>query len=79
MKLFIILILFTGILMVVQGVYNDQLKMVKEKVKVEYRFVPRSYYDEMMFSQQFSSLTNDLFNSSDGAADEWYKRNIGGA
>ncbi len=61
-----------GILMVIQGVYNDKLKMVKERVKVEYRFVPRSYYDEMVFSKQFATLTDDLYNNED----QWSSRNI---
>ncbi len=72
MKLFICLILFSGILMVIQGIHNDQMKMIKERVKVEYRFVPRSYYDEMLFDKQFASLTDDLYNNDD----QWYTRNI---
>jgi hypothetical protein len=72
MKLFITLILFAGILMVIQGIHTDQMKMIKERVKVEYRFVPRSYYDEMLFDKQFASITEDLNNTDD----QWYTRNI---
>jgi hypothetical protein len=72
MKLFILLLLFSGIIIVIQGLYNDKIKMIKERVKVEYRFVPRSYYDEMLFNKQFASITDDLFDKSD----EWYDKNI---
>lgn len=72
MKLFILLLLFSGIFIVIQGVYNDKLKMVKERVKVEYRFVPRSYYDEMLFDKQFSTMQENIFNNDD----QWYNNNI---
>jgi hypothetical protein len=73
MKLFILLLLFSGIIIVIQGLYNDKIKMIKERVKVEYRFVPRSYYDEMLFNKQFASITDDIFTKN---SDQWYDNNI---
>ena len=72
MKLFILLILFSGILIVVQGINKDIIKKTKERVKVEYRFVPRSYYDDMLLNKQFSSISDNLNNNDD----EWMNRNI---
>ena len=65
MKLFIILLLFSGILLVIQGIYTDKLKKTQENVKVEYRFVPRTYYDDMVLNKQFQIITDDLFNTED--------------
>ncbi len=72
MKLFILLLLFSGIFIVVQGINNDILKKTKEKVKVEYRFVPRTYYDDMLLNKQYSTIKDSLFNSDD----EWFDKNI---
>lgn len=72
MKLFILLILFSGILIVVQGINNDIIKKTKEKVKVEYRFVPRSYFDDMLLNKQFSLVGENIFSQDD----EWQDRNV---
>lgn len=68
MKLFIIIMLFLGILLVVNGIYEENLENIKKQVKVEYRFVPRSYYDEMLYNSQF----NQLLDQND---DGWYTKN----
>ena len=73
MKLFILLLLFAGILLLIQGLYNDNIKKIQERVKVEYRFIPRSYYDDMYFSNQFSLITDDIFTKTN---DEWFDKNI---
>jgi REP element-mobilizing transposase RayT len=72
MKLFIILLLFSGIFIVVQGINNDILKKTKERVKVEYRFVPRTYFDDMFLNQQYSTIKEDIFNNND----QWFEKNI---
>ena len=62
MKLLILIIFFTGILLVMHGIYEDKIKALEKDVKVEYRFIPRSYYDEQLFSNQFSSKFSNLFD-----------------
>ena len=44
------------------GIYEDKIKALEKDVKVEYRFIPRSYYDEQLFSNQFSSKFSNLFD-----------------
>ena len=44
------------------GIYEEKLNTLKKEVKVEYRFIPRSYYDEQIFSNQFSSKFSNLFD-----------------
>jgi|TARA_B110000211_G_C13998777_1_gene517447 hypothetical protein len=75
MKLFILIILFIGIILVIQGIYDEKIQDLQQKTKVEYRFIPRSYYDEQIFSNQFSSKFSNIF---DEEKDEWSanKRNF---
>ena len=68
MKLLILLTLFAGILFVMHGIYEEKINTLKKEVKVEYRFIPRSYYDEQIFSNQFSSKFSNLFDKDQS---EW--------
>mgnify|MGYP006073699387 CR=1 FL=1 len=62
MKLLILIILFTGIILIMNGIYEEKVNNLKKDVRVEYRFIPRSYYDEQIFSNQFSSKFSNLFD-----------------
>lgn len=62
MKLLILFIFFFGILLVIHGIYEEKIQSLKKDVRVEYRFIPRSYYDEQIFSNQFSSKFSNLFD-----------------
>lgn len=62
MKLLILLILFIGIIIIMNGIYEEKISKLEKDVRVEYRFIPRSYYDEQIFSNQFSSKFSNLFN-----------------
>ena len=68
MKLLILLMFFFGILLIVQGIYEERFLTLKNNVKIQYRFVPRSYYDEQIFSNQFSSKFSNLFDEDQS---EW--------
>ena len=68
MKLLIILMFFFGIILVVHGIYEEKFQKIKNNVKIQYRFVPRSYYDEQVFSSQFSSKFSNIFDEDQ---DEW--------
>ncbi len=73
MKLVIFILLTIGIFFVVYGVYEEKLRLAQERVRVEYRFVPRSYYDEQLFDNQFKSKLAPIFEEDSA----WYDRNIG--
>ena len=68
MKLLIILMFFFGIILIIHGIYEEKFKKIKDNVKIQYRFVPRSYYDEQIFSNQFSSKFSNIFDEDQ---DEW--------
>ena len=64
MKLLILLVFFFGIILVVHGIYQEKFQKIKDNKKIEYRFVPRSYYDEQIFSSQFSSKFSNIFDEN---------------
>ena len=68
MKLLILLMFFFGIILILKGIHEDKIKEAEKNVKIQYRFVPRSYYDEQVFSSQFESKFSTLFDEDQ---DEW--------
>ena len=73
MQLIVFVFLLIGIIMVVYGIYDEKYQAIKDDVRVEYRFVPRSYYDEQLFDSQFKDKVSSIFNNDD----EWYHRTNG--
>ena len=48
MKLIIFLFLLLGMFLLIQGIYEEKINNIKKQVKVEYRYVPRSYQSNMI-------------------------------
>jgi hypothetical protein len=66
MKSLLFLMLFMGIIFVIDGVYQDEINTLKNKKKIEYRIVPRAMYDDMVFvkgtdSSGYANLFEDNF------------------
>lgn len=73
LKSFVVLCLFVGSVLIISGIYEQKLKNVKKLVRTEYRFVPRTLYDEVLSKNDVVSISKNLFDSPD----PWYDRNIG--
>lgn len=48
MKVLIVFMLFVGLFLVVTGVYEQKLEEAREERKIEYRFIPRTLYEEQL-------------------------------
>jgi hypothetical protein len=48
MRVVITLLLFLGIFLVTHSVYEAKYRELQSEQKVEYRFVPRTYYEEQL-------------------------------
>lgn len=48
MKALVILLVFSGMAIVIHSIYEEKLKRAQKQVKVEYRFLPRTLYEEQM-------------------------------
>lgn len=74
MKSIVIFVLFIGIFLIVHGVYEQKLKEAENNSKIEYRFIPRTLYEEQMGSTNDLTLkVGDIFSKES----PWYDQNIG--
>jgi hypothetical protein len=64
MKSLITLTFIVGLFMVVSGIYEQKVMDALESKKVEYRFIPRSAYEEQMDSTQVSTNTRAMFDAN---------------
>lgn len=55
-------LVFIGVFLVLNGIYEQKLRAEVANVKVEYRFIPRSYYDEQMGVSDVSLQFDKMFN-----------------
>lgn len=64
MKSLSLFILMIGIIMITVGYMDNKIKEVKQEKKIEYRFVPRTIYDDQIkpvnLSDTFSSMFSDI-------------------
>lgn len=75
MQSLVVLLLFVGMAMVMHGIYEERLLIAKKDVKIEYRFVPRTYYEEQLAGNDLSPSIKTLFTA--GSADPWADTSIG--
>lgn len=68
MQALIFMLLFAGAFLIMHGIYEEKLSKAKELTKIEYRFIPRTYYEEQMDSSNLDLKTKDMFNHDD----PWY-------
>lgn len=73
MQSLVIFFLFVGIFMIVIGIYEEKIKDAKNNVKVEYKFIPRTYYEEQLADGDVSLKMYDMFAKES----PWYDRTIG--
>ena len=51
MKCVIYICLFIGCIMIIDGIYNDEIKELRNKKEIEYKFIPRNMYEDMLYFQ----------------------------
>lgn len=73
LKSYLILLLFVGMFLIITGIYEQKLKNVKKLVRTEYKFVPRTLYDEVLSNNDVQSTYKNYFDSPD----PWYDRSVG--
>ena len=73
LKSYLILLLFIGSFMILHGIYEQKIRHVQKLVRTEYKFVPRTLYDEVLSTNDVQSIYKNFFDSPD----PWYDRNVG--
>lgn len=62
MNILIIFLIFIGSFLILQGVYEEKIKTIEQNKKIEYKFIPRTYYEEQLAESQLSSQLESMFN-----------------
>jgi hypothetical protein len=57
----ILVLLFVGALMVANGIYEQKLQAYQKNTRVEYRFIPRTYYEEQLYNNNLDLKVKDMF------------------
>lgn len=73
MQALIIFLLFSGIFLMITGIYEEKLKVAESTKRIEYKFIPRTYYEEQLSNSDLSLKVADMFNYES----PWYDRTIG--
>ncbi len=71
MKSFILILFVIGIVLITVG-YMENYKNCPLP-KIEYRYIPRSFYEEQITNVNLKNLYSDMFNN----ADTWSKYPVG--
>ncbi len=61
MKSLVVILLCLGIIMIVTG-YNKSMINNNKNTKIEYRYVPRTFFEEQNAPQNLQKSFNSLFN-----------------
>lgn len=70
MKTLVILVLFIGMFLIIQGVYDEKLKAATEKKEIVYKFIPRTYYEDQLQDADLESKMSGMFNK----VSPWFDR-----
>lgn len=73
MQSIILFFIFLGCFMIMAGVYEEKLKEAEGKTKIEYRFIPRTYYEEQLSDSDLSMKVAGMFNE----VSPWFDRTVG--
>jgi hypothetical protein len=75
MRAIITLLFFIGMFMIVAGVYEQRFRTMNKLVRTEYKFVPRTLYDEAYGG---TTDLNAVFKSNFASVDPWTEKTSGG-
>jgi hypothetical protein len=75
MRAIITLLFFIGMFMIVAGVYEQRFRTMNKLVRTEYKFVPRTMYDEAYGG---TTDLNAVFKSNFASVDPWTEKTSGG-
>lgn len=74
MQTFVVLLLFVGMALVMHGIYEEKVAALERNVRVEYRFLPRTVYDEQLAQADVAGKFKNMFDRES----PWYDRTVGG-
>ncbi len=61
-----------GIFLIIHSIYQQKYLALKKNIRVEYRFLPKTFYEEQLAQAPESSLFKNLFDKGD----PWFSRAV---
>lgn len=74
MKSLIILLFFIAALCIIVGIYEQKLEIAEQNKQIEYRFIPRTLYEEQM---GHGADVSDKFGTMFENESPWFDRTVG--
>ena len=50
--------------MIIHGVYEEKLRISEQNKKIEYKFIPRTLYEEQLSDSNLSNQIDSIYDSS---------------
>lgn len=73
MKTFILFLFFLGIILLIHGIYEQKYRSLSDNVRIEYRFIPRTFYEEQLAENPMvASNFKNMFQKES----PWFERNV---
>ena len=70
MNSIVAMLMFVGLALVMHGIYEEKYKQIENNVRVEYRFIPRTFFDEQIAQTDLAGKFKNMFQ----ADAPWYDR-----
>jgi len=61
MQAIAVLLIFIGMFIVTHGIYEDKLRSIQQSVRVEHRFIPRTYLEEQHSNANLGGMYKNMF------------------
>ena len=74
LKPIIMFLFFTAAFLVITGIYEQKLSAAEENRKIEYRFIPRTFYEEQL--AKTNTVTEQVGNIFTNES-PWFDRTVG--
>lgn len=71
MRSVIFFLLVIGMFMVMHGIYEQKYKALEQNRRIEYKFLPRTYYEEQIADTDVAGKYKTMFKG-----DPWLERNV---
>ena len=72
MRSIIIFLFCFGVILIIHSIYDQKFQALQENSRVEYRFIPRTYYEEQLANTPVTSLYKNMFDKES----PWFERNV---
>lgn len=71
MRSVIFFLIVLGMFMVMHGIYEQKYQALQQNRRVEYKFLPRTYYEEQIANTDIAGKFKTMFKG-----DPWFERTV---